>query len=265
MPHELINAWASFRPGVGPHVLPGDEVLLDPSESRFVIHHRSWRALLGSPDFGNQDRRLHLSLIPQPFFGNIDSAPVVILSLNPGLKPIDYFGEQFVKPYRRALVANLRLKLRNSRFPHLFLNPAFSWHSGFTYWHGRFSPLIDAFSRDAGTCRIEAMSFFSKSIATLELVPYHSASFGLPKHVVSRLRSVKLAREFVQDILLPRARASETLIVVVRQSPRWECKKEDSGVIVYQGAETRAAYLGPGSRGGDAILERLRQIWRDSA
>ncbi len=51
---------------------------------------------MADPNFGGSRKRLHLSLIPQPFCGNVYSARVVILALNPGLNPLDYFGEYCV-------------------------------------------------------------------------------------------------------------------------------------------------------------------------
>ena len=46
---------------------------------------------MADPNFGGSRKRLHLSLIPQPFCGDVYSARVVILTLNP-----DYFGEYCV-------------------------------------------------------------------------------------------------------------------------------------------------------------------------
>jgi len=264
MAHEFLRTWARFRPVVGPNILTGDELLLDPAiAKRFTIHHPSWKHFLKDPHFNSFDPKgLHLSLIPKPFIGNIDSAPVVILTLNPGWKPIDYFAEHCVKQYRRALVANLRLGFKKSRFPNVFLNPEFSWHSGFTYWHGRLAEVIAKFATDAAMPRIDALSFVSKSIAMLELVPYHSASFGLTDRVMSGLHSVQLARSFLTEVILPRTKASQVLLVVVRQAKRWELS-EGRGVVVYEGGETRAAYLTPNSRGGKAILAHLRRVWKE--
>lgn len=262
MKHEFLKAWSEFRLRSGPQILRGDELLLRAAiAKRFTVQYSSWSRFLRRHDFGNHDRRLHLSLIPQPFFGDITRASVVVLTLNPGLKPVDYFGEHYVKQYRRALLANLRLRQTDDRFPHIFLNPAFSWHSGFMYWHGHLARLIDTFAAQLNIERIDALSFFSKSIATLELVPYHSISFGLSNRIVSGLRSVDLAKSFVTDVLLPRARASKTLLVVARQAKHWGLC-EGKGVVVYDGGETRAAYLTPNSRGGSAILKRLRHVWR---
>jgi hypothetical protein len=76
---------------------------------RRIANCPSWDDFLKASDFSKDDHRLHVSLIPQPFFGNVDSARVVILTLNPGLNPIDYYAECFVDQYRRALLENLRL------------------------------------------------------------------------------------------------------------------------------------------------------------
>jgi hypothetical protein len=262
MAHEFLKAWARFiEPAAGPKILTGDEILLE-AKAGLTICHQSWNHFLRDRYFNSSNRRLlNLSLIPQPFFGNIDLAPVVILTLNPGLNAVDYYGERFVSQYRRALRSNLRLGLKKSPFPNLFLNPAFSWHSGFSYWHGRLAGLIDKFADEIQQSRRKVLSFFSQSVAILELVPYHSSSFGLSDSVVRELHSVRLAKDFAQKVLLPDAQASRKLLVVVRKPREWDLPK-GPGVILYGGSETRAAHLTPASPGGKAIFEHLLGVWK---
>ncbi len=261
-PHELLQAWADFAPKDGANVLRGDEALLQRPDL-FVLHP-SWESLIGEPEFGTAGAdtrtKLHLSLIPQPFFGDLSRASVFVLGLNPGLRPVDYFAEFFRPEYRAALTDMLHQKLGGKEFPFLWFDPQFSWHSGYTYWHGRFASVIETFKDEAGVCRREALAFVAKSVAVMELMPYHSASFGIPGRVLDKLRSVRLARAYVSEVLLPRARADNALLVVTRQGKRWGLPVHEN-VTVYEGAETRAAHLGPNSRGGKAILERLQRRW----
>jgi hypothetical protein len=222
--HDLVKAWSEFEVSNGPKVLDGDSMLLAPRMESHTVCHNSWASVVDQADFGIQDRRLHLSLIPQPFFGSVSTARVVILTLNPGLNPIDYYGEFCVPEYREALCGTLQQRLDPS-FPHIFLNPRFSWHSGFSYWHRRLARLIDTFTDDFKIARREALSFFARSVANLELLPYHSA---------------------------------------FRQGHRWSLKEGDPpNVVVYNPIEARAAHLTPESKGGKAILKHLKQCWRD--
>ena len=177
----------------------------------------------------------------------------MILSLNPGLNPIDYYAEVHCPEYRQALLANLRNERTSDEFPNLFLDPAFSFHSGFKYWHGKLSALIDDVKKREGESRRVVLSRFARSVAMLELLPYHSEQFRVPAGLMNRLKSVELARMFAKDILIPAARKSEKLIIVARGS-FWEIRKEKS-VIVYRGSEARGFSLTPNSPGGKAILQ----------
>ncbi len=262
--HDLEKAWTEFEPTDGANLLDGDDVLRQPEVSaRHVVLHHSWNSLIRQTNFGSWDARLHLSLLPQPFFGSLSKACVFVLTLNPGLHPVDYFAEFCVPEYKKASTDTLRQRL-NDRFPFIWFDPQFSWHSGFTYWQGRFASLVDTFVREFTIPRVEALSFFARSIATLELLPYHSASFRLPNRIIRQLRSVDLARSYVSDVLVPRARAGEALLIAARQGAAWSLPEHPNS-IVYTGTETRAAYLTPRSRGGEAILTHLRKAYQNAA
>ncbi|MDP2324279.1 MAG: hypothetical protein Q8N51_09655 [Gammaproteobacteria bacterium] len=181
---------------------------------------------------------------------------MVVLMLNPGLNPVDYFAEYRVPAFREAVLSNLRQSYQVSH-PNLFLNPEFSWHSGFGYWHGKFRELIARHAAARGCSLAESLRVFSQSVAFLELYPYHSESFRLTRTVTSQLRSAKLARSYAHEILLPRARRGEVLLLVTRQARAWGLVAEQN-VIVYSRGEARGAHLTPRSRGGEAILRQMR-------
>lgn len=252
--HDFLKVWSRFHPRPGRNYLAEDEEFL--LERRASVS--SWREFIERGQFGTDDGKLHLSLIPQPFMGNVDTAPVVILMLNPGLSPIDYFSEAHIRNYRRALIANLHLGFKHSRFPNLFLNPEFAWHTGFKYWHDRLGWLVDCFVNPDTRSRIDALSHLSKSIAMVQLVPYHSSVNKLSERVISNLESVRLARCYVKHVLLPRTSA---LLIVARGKRYWEIHDkaiQGKHVLVYEGSEARGAFLTSNSRGGKAILKHLR-------
>lgn len=258
--HEFLTNWADFEPSNEANLLTGDELLLKPDVlRRHVVLHHSWDNFVGQEEFGHRDNRLHLSLLPQPFFGDVARARVVILTLNPGLHPIDYYAEFCVREYKQAALDSLRRQF-NPKYPFIWFDPRFSWHSGFSYWHGRFAGLVNKFAVDLGIRRAKALSFFAKSVATLELLPYHSKSFGLPRRIMNKLPSVRLARSFVSDVLEPRAQSGEVQLVVTRKAKLWGLS-ENRKTIVYKGSESRGAYLTPQSRGGKAILKQLKALW----
>ncbi len=261
MSHELLDRWRAFRLGRPPHIFPGDEVLLRREISeRWIFPASNWKEYLAKDFPSLSDKRLHLALIPRPFAGRLESASIVILTLNPGLNPVDYYAEYTVPQYRRAL----RRELKQANGPTVFLNPRFSWHSGFMYWYRKLKGLISSFEKRHAIGPRKALNFFATRVAVLELVPYHSASFGLPNRILGELSSVRLAQRYVSQVLLPLARAGKITLIVARAGARWNLHNR-RGVVVYNRGETRAAHLTASSRGGKVIAHALDAAWRDHA
>jgi hypothetical protein len=250
--HALLSAWKQFQPDRAPYLLPGDEGVLH--ERHLYCRHAGWDGFVTDPEFGAPGKsQLHLDLLPIPFVGRLETASVFLLMLNPGFGPHDYFGEYTVPEYRAALLDNLRQD-RSTSF--LFLEPRFSWHGGYGYWHAKLWNVIAAFAKRADISYGDARHFFQSHIAALELAPYHSVNFSLPGRVLNSLRSVQLARAFVHEELVPRAKAGECLVVVTRAVKNWQLPRHRN-VVAYTASEARGAHLSAKSRGGAAILEFL--------
>jgi hypothetical protein len=249
--HDLIEAWRRCNLEAPPHVFPGDEELL----SDFAIIHQSFDEYVNSPQFGAPDKRFHTGLLPLPFAGNLERASIFILMLNPGLSAGDYFAEERVLAFRQAHIRMLRQENAADEFPFIFLNPAFAWHPGAMYWQKKFHSIVKAIQQRRRTSYQQAMRILSGNLACLELVPYHSKSFGAGS-LLEKLPSVQMMRKFVQDVLIPKARADQAVVIVTRQASMWQLPAHRN-IVIYQGGETRAAHLTMSSRGGQAIAERL--------
>lgn len=178
-----------------------------------------------------------------------------ILMLNPGLSYGDYFAEHHVEPFRQALIRNLRQDNEDDEYPFMFLNPQFAWHPGFTYWQRKVHGVVNALANRAETTYQQALSRVARSLACLELVPYHSRCFGassLPR----LLPSANAMVEYVEDVLIPRAKKGDVTIVATRSRDNWKLPEHEN-IVIYEGAETRAAHLTLDSRGGKAIARQL--------
>ena len=101
-------------------------------------------------------------------------------------------------------------------------------------------------------------AFVAEKLASIEILPYHSASFRDADHWIKHLPSVQLAKDYVRDILLPKVRAGEALLIATRQVRAWGVTSEP-GVICYDGIQARGAFTTPASRAGYAILDFLRK------
>lgn len=198
---------------------------------------------------------MHVGLIPIPYIGNLATARVFILMLNPGFTELDYFAEDHSSDYRKALTDSLRQRIGKNDFPMVSLNPKFSWSGGYQYWVGKLGQIIRVIQEQRQCSWTEALRVLSGEIACIELYPYHSRRSGLSDSI-QILESARLAKDYVHKILIPKARKNSALIVVTRQSRVWELPKHRN-IVVYSGAESRAAHLTLKSKGGQRIAEFL--------
>jgi hypothetical protein len=221
---RLLDAWrdaaAEFARQPGPYVLREDRPLIDALPDSKKILAASWDELIADPRFNAPDDcRLALTLLPQPFVGDLRSARVIVLQLNPGLAPIDFHAE-FVHPeFRQAVLRNLCSDFANDAYPFYFLNPRWSWTGGYVWWHKRLRGVIELVQVRLDVSRREAEQFVAQHVAALELLPYHSARrppamlLDPRKHLASR----QLALDCIAELAADRSR----VIVVVRQERAW--------------------------------------------
>jgi hypothetical protein len=137
----------------------------------------------------------------------------------------------------------------------IHVDPQFSWHGGFGWWHGKFARLIGRLAEGWNVSFAEARARMGSKLAVIELVPYHSSVFH-DRGWIRELHSVALARAFVRDRVIPRVRHGEAIAIVTRQASTWNLP-DHSRVIKYNGQQARAAHLTPDSPGGSAILKLL--------
>lgn len=250
--HDLIRAWREFGQSAPPYILEGDKEELLQRPDAFCVYN-NWNSYLesGENDRPLSENRFHLGLLPQPFFGPVATAKVYVLMLNPGFMPLDYFAEEASTEFRRAMADNYR----TATMPHLLLDPRFAWHGGYAWWMKRLRKTISSIAKKNGDGFRDTLRMVACSIAALELIPYHSQAFSR-WGIITKLKSARLARAFVHEVALPRARKDECRIIVARQARAWGVQ-EERNVIVYRGGENRGAWLGPETRGGKAILDML--------
>lgn len=255
---SLVEAWRGFSPCKGCNLLEGDERLLQPHKGRRLAHRcASFEEYIQDPDFTASDaRRLHLGLLPVPFMGNLASARIFILMLNPGFDELDYFAEDSSREFRTALLDSLYQRIRPDDFPMVCLNPRFSWHGGYQCWTGKLNGVLRTLCRQRRCTWTDALRFLSRNVACIELFPYHSRSFGLPAPIKGSLRSAQLAKRYVHEVVLPRVAAGSAGIIVARKSREWDLPRHKN-IVVYSPSESRAAHLTLGSPGGHILAKFL--------
>lgn len=254
-------AWARRNRGRKTNlILDEDRPLIESLGSSRVARLRTWNEVIDDPLFGAAtDHRLHVNLVPQPFVGDPLRASVVVLLLNPGLAPLNYFAEMTHKGFRQALWDNLTGARSKQRYPFLYLDPEWAWTGGYSWWTRKLSSVISEISREGN--RLEAQRRLAKRLAAIELIPYHSKTSPrrLPKGQV--LPSQELAMAFVHDRVLPRVRNGDTSLIVARQSGSWGFAKgehdELMGLLVHGQHESRGSHMSINTRAGQLLLRAL--------
>jgi len=172
----MQNPWLDL-PSVPPFVAPGDA----PQLSR-----------LGSRLRGPFE--LRLDLLPQPWTGNVNTAEVFLLALNPGFSEIDYSdlrNPDYADQWRKTLSFA-------TRTPFYFLDPAFAHTSGFQWWHRRLREMIAVVGIEAVAAKVMCLEHFpykSKSYRPLGMtLPSQDFTFELLKDAMRRGKQVVVMR-----------------------------------------------------------------------
>jgi hypothetical protein len=257
MPNELIQFWQKFKLERPPFAHPDDlPILRRNGRCLLVDDPHDFDSYVASSRFGPEDNRFHLSLLPVPYVGDIKNAEIIISLLNPGFESSDYWAEFKVPQFRNALERNLCQDLNGVEFPFMYLDPQFCWHGGYLWWEGKLRSVIQEIARHRFKgIYLDAMRSLSSKLACVELIPYHSSSFGDHK-LIDQLPSVQMVRRCVSQSLIADADAGKRTLIVTRQAKAWGVHPTMSNVIVYEGGHTRGAHLTPNSDGGQAILKR---------
>lgn len=131
------------------------------------------------------------------------------------------------------------------------------WHGGGQYWENKLRDIIHEVSHSKSVSYIDALSFVSKNIATLELIPYHSKIFKLKNNLYNQMYTPKLMIDFVREYVVPRVRSGKACIICTRRKKRWHLPK-NKNIIVYTGGQTRGASLSKNTTGGKKIIKFLK-------
>ncbi len=254
---NLLEGWSKWKPTNAPYILDLDIEYFDgPKCKKARTEDYDWARYISTADFGKTGLSdLHFGLLPHPYCGDLSNAEIYILMLNPGLSPNDYYGEYNVKEYKQAVINNLKQKI-DKEYPFMFLDPKFSWTAGYQWWHKKLNGDIGAVAEINKTSFAEATKLMAAKVASIELFPYHSASFHERDKWLSELPSVNMARKFVNETVLDKVRNKKAILIITRQVKTWGIA-EGAGIVTYTTGEARGASLSPASDGGKAIIKRL--------
>ena len=220
-------------------------------------------------------RKFQSSLIPQPYIGNLRTANIFILSLNPGFEFCDYHSETENADFRKALEDTLYQNFNDDGYFAWPFNPKFLWTSGAKYWLKKINTaknsLIEEFIEQEKTkgndfSFSQAIKLFSKKIAFLEVVPYHSREFSFSKY--KKLPSTKKMFDFIKGYVIPKAENGEALLLVLRKGSELQekellnesdIKRCKGNIFIYGSSKSQSASLSAQSEAGKTILDFLKK------
>lgn len=204
--------------------------------------------------------------MPEPYCGNLNNAKIFILGSNPGFDNATYFCHEN-KNFRKVLEDNLKQNLSEYEYPFIGLDPEFLWTDSGRWWFSKFdqqeNSLIKEIMNRKKCDYLDSLKFLSKKIAFLELVPYHSKRFSLPKSIYMKMPSVKMMLSFIENYVLPKVNSGDAILIMLRKGKVSETKidglKEiENKIVIYKGSgECQRASLSADSRGGEAMLNFL--------
>jgi hypothetical protein len=252
---QLTRFWSEMRCESAPFVHPSDVGRLLSAETKGRVKSD---APIDPKEWVEEAKgaRVQLGLFPVPYVGDLKRADIIICLLNPGLEAGDFHAELRVPAFRAALSRSLRQDFQSGeRYPFFFLDPQWCWTGGYRWWTKKLSGIISAIASHHRCDFDDATSLLACQIATIELFPYHSATFDMHR-ALAELPSCDQAREFVHQSI----NAPNKVVIVIRQVKAWRLPESDTrrpNLVVYSGGQERGAHLSPKSAGGKAILSKL--------
>lgn len=178
------------------------------------IVQNPWRYLPYTPDFvapcdietlANPKYRtdgLRLDAFPDPFVGNVETAEVVFLALNPGFESADIEvnlrNEYFIKESRLNLT-------HESTVPFFYLMDELRETFGYQWW----TKLLNPFLNETGI----PFSVVREKMMIIEYMPYHSRTY---KH-----NKILLPSQLYSFDLVRRAIRMNKQIIIMRSKSFW--------------------------------------------
>jgi hypothetical protein len=117
MPNPLIQFWRKFDVKKPPFAHHDDlPVLLQNDRWLKNDDPVDFDTFIASSRFNPEDIRLHLSLLPVPYVGDLNQAEIVVFLLNPGFSYSDYWAETKISGFRTRLEGNLQQSFEGVEF-----------------------------------------------------------------------------------------------------------------------------------------------------
>ena len=233
----LKRNYESLRNKTGDYILEGDQIAED---EKVDSKNRSLKKF--------EFTKIHNNLIPQPVFGNIKEAKIVICSFNPGFdEENDYKveDEQMANEarliyYKDIFLSQLNCESKSHPFIGEKKSNDYNVSPGANWWRKRLNQseakksLVQNIKNSYKNNGIEKndeeiFDILARNIASIELFPYHTKN-KVGKGTLESCKSVEMIKNFVYKELIPNAKVENRIICFTRSISEWEVEN-NSNVI----------------------------------
>jgi hypothetical protein len=172
------------------------------------------------------ENHFHLSLSPAPYMGNLRTADIFLLMINPTVGYSDYCTDSDQR-FRAALARTREQDFKEGELGCLALNPEFCSSSWFYYYERLFSTILWKYASIKAVTYLRALQELSRRLAILELVPYYSKSAGqINKKFVGGLPSARKAIKAAKELQV-KATHEDATVIVRWKGNIWEFENTD--------------------------------------
>jgi len=167
------------------------------------------------------------NLYPVPFFGNVLEAKAYILTLNPHFVPACFHEDYENELHIQRLEKNLKLIMKTP----FNIDKKLADTGGYRYWHPKYKSIIHNVAKKSDLNWEETEKRVTENVAVIESIAYHS-NFSPNVWKLFPLPSSQLAKEFVNQYLLPKVEDKKAFIFVHRSARHWGLEDNGSNLIV---------------------------------
>lgn len=245
---EIIKYWSEFDPDKPDHIYIHDKDRKIDFRNKQIRDVKNYQDFIHHEKFGNVKDELHFNLLPEPYVGDIKSANIYVLLLNPGFSIADYYVES-KDDLRQSILNSIKQEFREEEYPLIWLNPKYLWTPGGQWTERKFKDLIyHVKETNENFSYNDALKHVSKKVAIIQLMPYHSKSFGLGKRMM-RMESVSRIKRFVEKEIIKKSKENKACIIIARSYKDWGFgnKSTNENIVIYEGSKARGASLSKNS------------------
>lgn len=158
----------------------------------------------------NETFKVHTEIMPAPFMGNVQSAPILLLLLNPGYDDKEEI-KGFYKKYKPFWKNEIQHTQSIPELPLFCLDDKYIEYSD--YWNNKLKPLTIISSKEK----------VAENICKIQFFPYHSKKF---KPISKKIYATEGIDNYLKSqkynfYLVKKAMERKAIIIILRSKKMW--------------------------------------------